>query len=663
MKKNIKLLFSLLLIVGLIGAAPIVLDRSKIEESNNVYQLIVDDSSISKIKDNEEKELFYKNLKKNNISTITFNNVSIKDLANYRHLKYMTVGTYLEDKEDFDYKTKGVIPKYASKTDIIVMASKSDFSEDEINIFKEFFDGHEVIEEKDDIIFYIDESMEISYKGEKIPNPLIVGKFFIDKSRMKEVSEAGLVPMVSIINPGNSDMQEILFKQIMNLNKEFNVNKIQNKGTSIFGYPKNTNKFLDEFKKKDISIITTEFETNIGLNAYLKDGKENLIRGHEIDVLRLNLSNDEFAARVVRAVKERNMRAIIISDFIDYKDNSTISKSINTIINNLKEAQVQLQKGFRAGIAQGYPIMDKHKVADMFVALGVASITGLVVLSVFERSKKVSLLSIIGFSIVFLSTIVVSKMQISVGIKLYGLYIAIMGACAAIIVPYKARIKSITCNYILTSLLAVVSGLLVSSVMYGTEYILKLKSFSGVKILYILPPVLIALWLIIESDVFKNIKNNKNNIKDIKFDKNNIINMIKNIKWYHILIAIVVILGAYIYITRSGNSGSASSLELKIRRTLEDILYVRPRTKEFILGYPAILIAYYMKNNKIKYSSYMLVPAAIATMSTVNTFTHLHTPIIYSLLRTAYGIIFGAIIGLIYIAIFNKIRMLINKER
>ncbi|HSQ88792.1 DUF5693 family protein, partial [Romboutsia sp.] len=222
------------------------------------------------------------------------------------------------------------------------------------------------------------------------------------------------------------------------------------------------------------------------------------------------------------------------------------------------------------------------------------------------------------------------------------------------------KIRSIPIKYIITSVIATATGIIVASILYGTEYILKLKSFSGVKMLYILPPVLVAIWILAEMGVFKKLKITK--VSNFEEFTREAINYIKGIKWYTYIIAILVMVGAVIYIRRSGNEGSASDLELQIRRLLEEIFYVRPRTKEFMIGYPAVLVSYYFLKEKIKYGQYMLIPAAIATMSTVNTFTHLHTPIKYSLLRSFYGIVLGAIVGLIYIFIFKKIELFVNKE-
>ena len=655
MKKHINLIFSILLIVGVIGASPILLNRYNVEKENNIYQIAINSNSLAHIKDEKEIKDFFKELKKENISTLTFNNISIRDLASYRDLRYMTVGSYLEDKENFNYKIDGFIPKYAAKDNIVIMMSKEDFLDDEVKLIKEFLSNSKVIEEDNDLFFYIDEPIEVNYNGEKIPNSILTSKFFISKKGIEETYQLGMNPMLSISNSNDEDVQKILFNQIIELHDKYKMDKIQINGSEVIGYPSNISKFLDEFKKNNISIVTTEFQTSVGLNAYLENGKSNLIRGHEIPLEKLNLSTDDFAARIARAVKERNMRVIIITDYIDYRNNTTITKSINKLLDGFKKAENLLDNGYKAGIATSYKIIERHTKAEVFTSLASASIFGLLILSIFDKNKKVYTLSIVGSIIMLLFASVVNKLQINFGIKVYALFVAIMGACGAIVVPYKSKIKSYTIKFLLSGLLAIITGMLIAAIMYGTEYILKLKVFSGIKILYILPPILVALWLLVDSQILKN-------IFKFRLNKQQIINIVKSIRWYHIVLALLVIFGGIIYIRRSGNAGNASSFELEMRNMLEKLLYVRPRTKEFMLGYPAIFITYYMLKNNIKYAQYMLILGSIATMSTVNTFTHLHTPIIYSLLRSVYSVILGAIVGIICILIFKRIKRFIKKE-
>jgi len=654
-KNNIKLIFSILVIVGIIGSSPILLNRYNVEKENNIYQLAINSNALSHIKDKKDVEDFCKKLKNENVSTLTFNNISIREIANYRNLRYMTVRSYLEDKENFNYRIDGFIPKYASKDNIVIMVSKEDFLENEINLIKEFLSNSKVIEDDNDLFFYVDEPIEINYNGEKVPNSILTSKFFISEKVIEETYQLGMNPMLSISNSSDENIQNLLLNQIIKLNNKYKIDKIQINGSEVIGYPNNILKFLDEFKKNNISIVTTEFQTSVGLNAYLENGKSNLIRGHEIPLEKLKLSTNDFAARIARAVKERNMRVIIVTDYIDYRNNTTINKSISNLLDGFKKAENLLDNGYKADIATSYKIIQRHTIAEVFASLASASIFGLLIFSIFDKNKKSYILSIIGSAMLLLFSIMVNKLQINFAVKIYALFVAIMGACAAIVVPYKSEIKSYILKFLLSGLLAIITGMLIAAIMYGTEYILKLKVFSGIKILYILPPILVTLWLLVESQILKN-------IFKLRLNKKEIINIVKSIRWYHIVLVLLVIFGGIIYIRRSGNAGNASSFELEMRNMLEKLLYVRPRTKEFMLGYPAIFIAYYMLKNNIKYAQYMLILGAIATMSTVNTFTHLHTPIIYSLLRSVYGIILGAIVGGICILIFSQIRKFIKKE-
>ncbi|EPZ60386.1 hypothetical protein H477_1219 [[Clostridium] sordellii ATCC 9714] len=125
---------------------------------------------------------------------------------------------------------------------------------------------------------------------------------------------------------------------------------------------------------------------------------------------------------------------------------------------------------------------------------------------------------------------------------------------------------------------------------------LKLKSFSGVKFLYVLPPVLITIWVVLSINMgqIKNLKS----LKSIKYE---IIKKFKKLRLYHLVIGICILAAIYIYVSRSGNGGNASEFELKIRAFMEKILYVRPRTKEFLIGYPALFISYYLYNKNKKF--------------------------------------------------------------
>jgi hypothetical protein len=107
--------------------------------------------------------------------------------------------------------------------------------------------------------------------------------------------------------------------------------------------------------------------------------------------------------------------------------------------------------------------------------------------------------------------------------------------------------------------------------------------------------------------------------------------------------------------SRTGNAGQVSAIELQVRLMLEQLLYVRPRTKEFLIGFPLFILALHMVKSYPKAYYFLLIPGVIGFLSLVNTFTHLHIPLLISLLRSGYSIVFGFIIGLVLIWLYETV--------
>ncbi len=655
MKKNLKMIFSILLVLSILGTIPILKNRVSVEQSSNVYQVALGYDSIKEIKNEKEREEYYEKLKEDNIDTIAFKNLSIKDLSAYRDIKYITIESYLKEKEEFNYSIDNLIDKYASKYNFLIMVSKKDFLQTEIELIKNYLKDYKMKEDATDIYFYVDEQIEITYNENKTPNSILTDKVFIDQKAIKEVVDNGMKPMLNIVNQKNTENQNSLFYQIEYLIDEYGINKVQ-VGKEMIGYPKNVGDFLELFKNKGVNVVTTEFETTLGLGTYSKYGQEDLIRGHEVNLKNLKLSSTEFAERVARGVKERNMRVILVSDFIDYRTQESIETSSNDIIKDINLTKSMLN-GYLLGDAKGYKEIPEYKTQEIFSCVAFSSIIAILILSLIDKEKFSVLFSVVGFLASLGFSFLVIKSNNTSLVKLFALSSAVIGAVGAILIPYKLETKSISIRYIYSSVMTILTGFLVSSILYGTEYILKLESFSGVKVLYISPVIIVSLYMLIDSKILSGF-----DIRRVKIDNVSIKNALKKIRWYHLLLVLLVLVGAYVYISRSGNNGNVSNLELKFRTALENILLVRPRTKEFLIGYPALLIGLYMMKNNIKYAPYMMIIASIGTMSTVNTFTHLHTPLTNSLLRSFYGILIGAFVGIIVITIFKGIFKYFKEE-
>ena len=204
------------------------------------------------------------------------------------------------------------------------------------------------------------------------------------------------------------------------------------------------------------------------------------------------------------------------------------------------------------------------------------------------------------------------------------------------IVPKKEirSFKDIILSYLRAAIISLIGIFIVVSILNGNEYLVKIQMFRGVKLLYILPilfMVVYALW---------------GNIKKL---------LVTNIRYWHVAVLIVLAGVAYYYLSRTGNEGSVSSIELKIRQLIEETLYVRPRTKEFLIGFPIYLLGLHIMRLNKKSVCFFLIPGVIGFLSLVNTFTHLHIPLYVSLLRSAYSLVLGFIVGVIFIVVFSFI--------
>jgi hypothetical protein len=107
-----------------------------------------------------------------------------------------------------------------------------------------------------------------------------------------------------------------------------------------------------------------------------------------------------------------------------------------------------------------------------------------------------------------------------------------------------------------------------------------------------------------------------------------------------------------VYLLRTGNTGLLpSNLEMVLRRVLEQVTMARPRTKEFLIGHPLMLLglSYGLRLKTLP----LFLLGMIGQVSLLNTFTHLHTPLGISMLRSGYGLFLGAILGLMLLMVVH----------
>lgn len=113
-------------------------------------------------------------------------------------------------------------------------------------------------------------------------------------------------------------------------------------------------------------------------------------------------------------------------------------------------------------------------------------------------------------------------------------------------------------------------------------------------------------------------------------------------------LAVPVVVGlALLLLLRTGNTGlPLPPVEERLREALERTLVARPRTKEYLLGHPALVLAVASGAVGLRaWSLPLVLLGAVGQAGLVNSFSHAHTPLLYTVWRTANGLVLGTLVG------------------
>lgn len=181
---------------------------------------------------------------------------------------------------------------------------------------------------------------------------------------------------------------------------------------------------------------------------------------------------------------------------------------------------------------------------------------------------------------------------------------------------------------------------LVFGLLHNITYRLVIEQFRGVSALHIGPIVLVAIYVFLYQG---------NGAKGVLSRLWKI--LVKPITLLWVVIALVLAAIGLYYLSRTGNGGQVSGIEMIVRRWLESTVGVRPRFKEFMIGHPPMLLGLFLA---LRYRSawLLIIVGTLGQLTMVSTFTHIHSPLLISVIRTGLGLGVGIIFGLILIGIW-----------
>ncbi len=466
---------------------------------------------------------------------------------------------------------------------------------------------------------------------------------------LKKVKDMGFSISLRVTNfPGISEKSiEKIFTRISNIKPE----NIIFAGEEVLGWPDiNLLKELrDYIAKKNISYGIIEFTNQKGMNFLSKNLPQYALRVHSISKDELeDMPYKKAVDRWIRAVKERNMRLLFLKPLPALEDPLKINTSyITDIVNGIEHI------GYKTGNPLPLPYMPLNPyvvlLLTFIVFVAFYYVVSNLILIPGENSLKIFVNIIVGFWVFLFLALLVKNLSLA------AKFSALTAACSfptlSIMINeryFKDRYREDLPGAILgtisglleVSLVSFVGALIVALLLSSTTFMLSIDKFMGVKIAYLLPVLLSMIYL------WKKKNTGKYPI---------ITTLRKNIKVGDLVILGILGIIGILFILRSGNFSVVSipGFEERIRNFLEHTLIARPRTKEFLVGHPILMLTIFWSFLRIRtYKIAFIGIGVIGQTTLINSFCHIHTPLKIALLRTFNGFWLGILMGLLYISIF-----------
>jgi hypothetical protein len=403
----------------------------------------------------------------------------------------------------------------------------------------------------------------------------------------------------------------------------------------IPGYPQKNRTVADLLKDDKgntvVPVATIEFSDQKGLNQLGVLLNKDVIRLHTISNGEMgNLTPDSALDRWMLAARERNMRSLLVRFF----DITTPGANLQGNLNYVASIQTGLiESGFT--LDQPYEKPASIPASTILMAMvGTAVIAGVMLILLEMRLPKLSLLALIGGIAIWLALLLVNPTMAKKMMALLSVITFPTLSCLLIMKPEARSIGKSVVALLKLCAISYIGAVLMVGLLADILFMLKLDQFIGVKLAHVVPivavPFILYIW---------------NEEKPLTFVKQ-LLEKALDYKWT--MLGVLVAVAGVIYLSRTGNSGAElSAAESMMRTFLNDAMGVRPRSKEFLIGYPFTLLLFWLGASRKNWI--LTIPAIIGQVSLVNTYAHIHTALIMSMQRSFNGLVLGIAVGLLLI--------------
>lgn len=435
-------------------------------------------------------------------------------------------------------------------------------------------------------------------------------------------------------------------------------------GPQVMGWgdgtePQRLQGIAEAMKENNIGFAIIELmnrpQTGIAHLAYHTD--YNVIRLHSISEAESFQSSSRLADRIALAVKDRNIRMIYLN--IDAQrdlSRAVLKDSLENVLTSIEGENGAAARIVKAGyeLGQAEPFvnqrMSMHRIFKLGTVVGGVALTALMAgLFLPPLLLPIFVIGLLGSAGLYVlnSSLLLQALALTAAISAPVLAAAYamrrlqfekekFAAGQSAGVSRTAAIGQSIKVFLIASALSLVGAVYVFGLLNTITYMLVIEQFRGVSLLHLAPIALAGVYYLFYLDQANTLQTHLDKLKTL---------FMSNIKLGYVFL--FGLFGAVImyYLSRTGNAGQASAIEMMFRAALEDVLGIRPRIKEFLIGHPLFLLGLFV-SIRFRFGIFLLIPAVIGQLSMVDTFAHIHTPLWISAVRVLYGLGFGIIIGI-----------------
>ena len=651
MKRIAYIMISICIVVGL----NIAFKRFLFEEKSRSVEMAMslsDINQLSQLSGVDKKKLFLRLSQDARLTSIV--------------LKEDTLETFVEEGEVTVLKGSEILNNLrigkVYKTVLTHLSKRSRVKADKIYIIIDEYKLHERIKN------YLKAGLEVGAIKEHGWNILEVNANYdmlmtmglgFSKKAVKTLQGYGFSVVPQLHN--HYHMNEALIKlKLHALSGLGNISTIGFEGPSVLGYPDHLDYFFQKFSDENIQIAIMEFSKQEGMRYLADQMPQNLLRGFRISDHKLeNSSAKDIISIYLRAAKERRVQLLVVRPITTMRSGANLLEYNIDYLKRLRETLGTL--GLEVN-----PIKIESKRNDirlhgwevLVLSLGVFIWSVILVSKVFPLILNHQLRLSFILSVFFALAI---SIPIDIWYRLMTLLVVLVFPVLGLIhwSPKKRDHVVLDKMHILKTHLYLVKlfGLCLIGVLYviafnfDLTFLMGVRHFFGVKISLLVPLIVVGSYFYLQP----------HRVSSFIFVLKRLASLPVTSAVLMAFVICLLFVGAYIL--RSGNYMSIPVFESWFRQSLENVLFVRPRTKEFLIGYPMLFIGYYYLDVYIKrnWLWFFNVLGVVALISLMNSFCHIHTPIMISLYRSLLGILIGSVVAWVYIISFEMIKTLVKR--